>query len=73
MFYEITHRTLYVYSQQLGTEFPYTLFPWIAGAWCVIGLLVIFLAPSIAQRVGAHLTEELGEPDEAATAAGKES
>ncbi len=64
---------LYVYSQQLGTEFPYTLFPWIAGAWCVIGLLVIFLAPSIAQRVGAHLTEELGEPDEAATTAGKES
>ena len=64
---------LYVYSQQLGTEFPYTLFPWIAGAWCVVGLLVIFLAPSIAQRVGAHLTEELGEPDEAATTAGKES
>ena len=62
---------LYVYTQQLGAEFPYTLFPWIAGAWCVIGLLVIFLAPSIAQRVGAHLTEELGEADTAP--AGKES
>lgn len=52
---------LFVFSQQLGTEWPYTLFPWIAGAWCLIGLLVILLAPSIAQRVGAHLTEELGD------------
>ncbi|NMD48054.1 MAG: hypothetical protein GYA85_15015, partial [Propionibacterium sp.] len=48
-------------------------FPWIAGAWCLIGLLVVLLAPSIAQRVGAHLTEELGDPDEADASAGKES
>ncbi|MBP8919384.1 MAG: APC family permease [Micropruina sp.] len=63
---------LYVYSQQLGTEYPYTLFPWIAGAWCLIGLAVVLLAPSIAQRVGARLTEELGESDTAGTTAGKE-
>lgn len=54
---------LFVFSQQLGTSWPYTLFPWIAGAWCLIGLLVVLLAPSIAQRVGAHLTEELGGQD----------
>ena len=39
--------------------------------WTGPALLVIFLAPSMAQRVGAHLTEELGEADTAP--AGKES
>ncbi len=64
---------LFVFWEQRGTDWPYTLFPWIAGAWCLIGLLVVLLAPSIAQRVGAHLTEELGDPDEADASAGKES
>jgi len=53
---------LFVYSQQLGTAPPYTYFPWIAGAWCLIGLLVIVLAPGIAQRVGERLTDEMDHP-----------
>lgn len=53
----------YVFTQQLGTEPPYTYFPWVAGAWCLLGLAIVLLAPSVAQRVGQHLTEELGDPD----------
>lgn len=52
---------IFVYTQQLGTEEPYTFFPWIAGAWCLIGLATILFAPSIAARIGERLTEEMDE------------
>lgn len=59
----------YVFTQQTtGQVAPYTYFPWIAGAWCLVGLAVVLLAPSIAQRVGERLSEELGpEPSPEAT------
>ncbi|GAA5163905.1 APC family permease [Ornithinimicrobium tianjinense] len=53
---------VYVYVVQVaGQEPPYSYFPWIAGAWCLLGLVVILAAPSLAQRIGARLTvEDLG-------------
>ena len=52
----------YVYLVQVtGQSPPYTYFPWLAGAWCLIGLLVILAAPTLAERIGARLTtEDLG-------------
>ena len=53
---------VYVYAVQVtGQEAPYTYFPWIAAAWCLVGLAVILAAPGLAQRIGARLTtEDLG-------------
>lgn len=52
----------YVYIVQVaGQEAPYSYFPWLAGAWCLIGLVVILAAPKLAERIGARLTvEDLG-------------
>lgn len=52
----------YVFFVQVaGQSAPYTYFPWMAGAWCLIGLLVILAAPKLAERIGARLTaEDLG-------------
>lgn len=40
-----------------GQEPPYSYFPWVAGAWCLIGLAIVLARPSLAQRIGARLTE----------------
>lgn len=49
----------YVYLVQVtGQEAPYTYFPWIAGAWCLLGAVVIFAKPRLAERIGARLTAE---------------
>lgn len=48
-----------VYAVQvIGQVAPYTYFPWISGAWCLIGLLIILLRPKLAERIGARLSEE---------------
>lgn len=50
---------VYVYVVQVaGQEAPYTYFPWMAGVWCLVGLIVILAAPSLADRIGARLTRE---------------
>lgn len=50
---------VYVYVVQVaGQEAPYTYFPWMAGVWCLAGLVVILAAPSLAERIGARLTRE---------------
>jgi amino acid transporter len=50
----------FVYIQQsLGQEPPYSWFPWIAGAWCLLGVVVILTRPDLANRIGSRLTDEL--------------
>lgn len=49
----------YVYLVQVtGQEAPYTYFPWMAGAWCLLGAAVILAKPRLAERIGARLTAE---------------
>lgn len=50
---------IYVYVVQVeGQEAPYTYFPWMAGAWCLAGLLVILAAPRLAERIGGRIAQE---------------
>ncbi|GAA1799270.1 APC family permease [Agromyces neolithicus] len=49
----------YVYFIQIaGQSPPYTYFPWIAGAWCIIGLVIVLVKPALADRIGSRLTME---------------
>lgn len=52
----------YVYLVQAeGQTSPYSYFPWVAGAWCLTGAIVILAAPGLAGQIGARLTvEDLG-------------
>lgn len=47
------------YKQSTGQDAPYSYFPWIAGAWCAVGAIVVFAAPGLASRIGQRLTGEL--------------
>ncbi|MCR8669988.1 APC family permease [Agrococcus sp. HG114] len=50
---------VYVYVIQIaGQVAPYTYFPWIAGAWCLIGLVIVLAKPALADRIGSRLTAE---------------
>lgn len=44
--------------QVIGQEAPYTWFPWIAGAWCLLGLLIVLTNPALAERIGSRLVTE---------------
>lgn len=49
----------YVYVIQIaGQQPPYTYFPWIAGAWCLIGLVIVLVKPALANRIGSRLSME---------------
>lgn len=49
----------YVYFVQIaGQQAPYTYFPWIAVAWCLIGLIIVLVKPALADRIGSRLTIE---------------
>ncbi|MEZ3161110.1 APC family permease [Microbacterium sp. BWT-B31] len=49
----------YVYFIQIaGQQPPYTYFPWIAGVWCLLGLLTVLAKPALADRIGSRLTIE---------------
>lgn len=49
----------FVYLIQVrGQEAPYSYFPWVAGVWVLIGLVIVLVAPQVAERVGARLTAE---------------
>lgn len=43
--------------QVAGQEPPYSYFPWMAGAWCLIGLVIILVRPKLAERIGARFTD----------------
>ncbi|MEU9887683.1 APC family permease [Sphaerisporangium sp. NPDC051011] len=47
------------YKQSSGQDAPYSYFPWIAGAWCLLGVVVVLSAPALARRIGERLTSEL--------------
>ncbi|MBL3687725.1 APC family permease [Leucobacter zeae] len=48
-----------VYAVQvIGQSAPYTYFPWIAGAWCLVGLVIILARPKLAERIGGRLSVE---------------
>lgn len=50
---------VYVYLiQVVGQVAPYTYFPWLSGAWCLLGLAIIILNPKLAQNIGQKLTKE---------------
>lgn len=49
----------YVYFIQISGQVPpYSYFPWIAGAWCLIGLGIVLARPALAQRIGSRLSIE---------------
>ena len=53
------------------TESPPRWFPVVAGAWLLLGLLVVLTAPALARRVGERLTaaEGLSSADSSGTRA----
>ncbi|HUZ22516.1 MAG TPA: APC family permease [Streptosporangiaceae bacterium] len=64
----------YVFYEQLaGVSPPYTVFPYLVAAWCVLGLAAVVIRPSLARRIGEQLTAEIDDPDpaEAGQSAGK--
>lgn len=66
------------YVQSTGQSSPYNLFPYYAGAWCVLGLLIVLVSPRLAARIGDKLSRaELGgaaeeAPEKSPAAAGPE-
>ena len=66
------------YVQSTGQSSPYNLFPYYAGAWCVLGLLIVLVSPKLAARIGDKLSRaELGgaadeAPEKSPAAAGPE-
>jgi hypothetical protein len=53
------------YIQSTGQASPYNRFPYYAGGWCVLGLLVVLASPRLAAHIGAKLSQaELGEATE---------
>jgi amino acid transporter len=41
--------------------------PYVAFAWCAVGLIIVLAAPGLARRIGTTLTAELGIGSDAAT------
>jgi amino acid transporter len=39
---------------------PYNIFPYVALAWLLIGLIIVFVSPALVQRIGTHLEESEG-------------
>ncbi len=39
---------------------PYNIFPYVALAWLVVGLLIAFVSPTLVRRIGLHLEENEG-------------
>jgi amino acid transporter len=48
---------------------PYNIFPYVALAWLLLGLLCIIASPGLAQRIGLHLEESEGLHTETAAEA----
>lgn len=39
---------------------PYNIFPYVALAWMVIGLIIVLVSPALVRRIGLHLEESEG-------------
>lgn len=49
------------YIQSTGQASPYDKFPYYAGGWCLLGLIIVLASPRLATHIGAKLSEsELG-------------
>ncbi|WP_183511921.1 APC family permease [Paeniglutamicibacter cryotolerans] len=46
------------FVQTVGQEAPYSYFPYIAAAWCLLGFIVILARPSLARSIGDRLVNE---------------
>lgn len=55
----MAYLTYVFYVQSFGQSAPYSYFPGIAGAWCIVGAAVVLFAPGLASRIGRNLTSEL--------------
>lgn len=55
----IAYLVFVFYKQSANQPAPYNLFPYFAGAWCLIGLLIVLIAPGMARRIGSDLSAEL--------------
>jgi hypothetical protein len=54
------------YVQSTGQSSPYNTFPYYAGAWCVVGLIIVLVSPKLASRIGEKLSRaELGDAADA--------
>jgi amino acid transporter len=43
---------------------PYNVFPYVALAWLVIGLVIVLVSPALVRQIGLHLAEREGPQDE---------
>jgi amino acid transporter len=50
------------YTQSTGQAAPYKYFPYIAGGWCLLGLLLVVARPRLARRIGDSLSADLKGP-----------
>ncbi len=57
------------YVQSTGQPSPYNLFPYFAGAWCLLGIAVVLARPRLASRIGVRLAQELEVTDDRPTRA----
>jgi amino acid transporter len=56
------------YVQSTGQDSPYNAFPYYAGGWCVLGLLIVLASPRLAASIGEKLSRaELGAEAEDTT------
>ena len=60
-----------IYKNVKGAAFPYNRFPFVVGAWLLLGLGIVLALPGLARRIGAGLAREEGlSTDDAAPATG---
>ena len=49
-----------IYKNIEGTSFPYDRFPFVVGAWLVVGAAIIVAFPGLARSIGASLAQREG-------------
>jgi amino acid transporter len=49
-----------IYKNIEGTVFPYDRFPFVVGAWLLVGLAIAFAFPGLARSIGASLAQREG-------------
>ena len=53
----VLYLVLVYVNQVIGQVAPYTYFPYIAGAWCLIGLIIALARPNLAKKIGTDFTK----------------
>lgn len=52
----LAYLVLVYINQVIGQEAPYTYFPYLAGAWCLVGLVIALAKPDLAKKIGSDIT-----------------